>query len=221
MSEKRIERRYRYFAWFWTGLVIAVLLLLYLFPCPTLASAPIIEIGKCLGGIGTFLALIWVITGNMQQTARFRATMERTEKQIESTYRGSLQPAIIFRHLNESAWCMLNAGKGVAVTVEVFGAKKGQDCWDQETSVRFSAVPVGAEVIRLGFLGDNQYKLLAQYTDGSNRKFTSSCEDSKNVLTADCHKYPDLVAKHREYELNPEDDNRFKLKGANVGEKTA
>ena len=62
---------------------------------------------------------------------------------METTYRGSLRPIIVFRNTGGGAWTMLNAGKGTAINVDVFDGD--QQNWDRECSVRYSAVPVGKD----------------------------------------------------------------------------
>ena len=121
-----------------TVAVIALLLLLLYARWAEVKSAKALQLVSALGGVGTFLALIWLICGHLQQAAQFRA-------QIKSAYEGSLQPTIVFRNTGAD-WLMLNAGKGTAINVEVYGAfEKGyegnrEDSWEPNDSFRFSAL---------------------------------------------------------------------------------
>ena len=74
-----------------TVAVIALLLLLLYARWAEVKSAKALELVSALGGVGTFLALIWLICGHFRQVAQFRA-------QIKSAYEGSLQPTIVFRN---------------------------------------------------------------------------------------------------------------------------
>ena len=52
--------------------VLAVLTLLSYFHFPEIKNATVIELGKLAGGVGTFLALVWLICGHLQQAVRLR-----------------------------------------------------------------------------------------------------------------------------------------------------
>jgi len=212
-DDARLERRCHRIAWAVTGLVFALFVCLLLLRWPEFASTTAVEIGKFLGGVGTFLALVWLITGNVQQGARFRATMHATQEQFLATYQAGVQPVIVFRNIDASQWRMLNAGKGTAINVDVFGAGENHD-WDLEHSARFPAVPAAAEA-PLGFL-ERQGELLAQYTDPFGRKFTSTCRDSTNSLIAG-HQHPEFVAKYAQWQLDSRNENRLASDGPRRG----
>ena len=139
------DRRYTVYAVVITAVVVVGLGLLFYLRWPEIKSATAIEIGRLAGGIGTFLALVWLVCGNLQQTVRFRATMQTMEAQNESAYRGSLQPIIAFQNICATEWQMLNVGKGTAINVNVFGAGDKHD-WDLDNSVRFPAICVGDKI---------------------------------------------------------------------------
>ena len=127
------DRRYTVIEVVITAVSLVGLGILFVFRWPEVRSATVIELGKLFGGVGTFLALVWVICGNLQHAERFRATMRTMEAQIESAYKGSLQPIIAFQNILGTDWRMLNVGKGTAINVEVFGAGDNHD-WDPENS---------------------------------------------------------------------------------------
>ena len=106
---------------------------------PEIQSATAVNLGKIaggVGGVGTCLALVWLICGNFQQTARFRARSSPRTKRVFS------RSSCLRMSGRTGGWEIINAGKGTAVNVDVYGAGDNDD-WDQEHSVRFPTISVG------------------------------------------------------------------------------